>query len=381
MQKIKKVNSILYVEDEKFIQEELGEIIETFCETLYTADDGVQGIKYYDTYKPDIIITDIRMPIMDGIEMCKQIKKKNQDIPIVFTTAFSDVDYFQEAIELQVEGYLLKPISLELLEKKLLKIIENIELKKELFEKEQMLLQSSKLASMGEMLANIAHQWRQPLSAISTTATGMKLLKETDNLPDEQFYKNCDIINDSTQYLSKTIEDFRSFFSPKNSLEVFNLHKYLNKCVDLVSASFDNNMIKTIKQIDEKINSYGDPNQLLQALINILNNSKDALKEASGIYQKLVFIITVKEDTENHIIITIKDNAGGIPEKVLPRIFEPYFTTKDSQSGTGLGLYISHTIITKNLQGTIKAENEVFEHEGQSYKGAKFTITLPLSNS
>ncbi|WP_417334685.1 response regulator [Halarcobacter sp.] len=378
MTEVKKVKSILYVEDEKAIQEELAEVIETFCETLYTADDGIQALKYFDAYKPDIIITDIRMPIMDGIEMCKKIKEKNQNIPIIFTTAFSDVDYFQDAIELQVEGYLLKPISLELLEKKILNIIDNIELKKELFEKEQMLLQSSKLAAIGEMLSNIAHQWRQPLSAISTTATGMKLLKEMDNLPDEQFYKNCDVINDNTQYLSNTIEDFKNFFSPKNQLKVFNLHEYLNKCIDLVSASFDNNLIKTVKEIDEKINSFGDPNQLLQAIINILNNAKDALKDASTLHEKLVFIFTVKEDKDNHIVITIKDNAGGIPENILPKIFEPYFTTKGSKHGTGLGLYITHTIITKNLKGTIKVENEIFEYEEKSYKGAKFTITLPM---
>ncbi len=375
---MKKINSILYVEDEKYIQEELSEVIETFCETLYTADDGIQGLKYFEAYNPDIVITDIKMPIMDGIEMCKKIKEKKQDIPIIFTTAFSDVDYFQEAIELQVEGYLLKPISLELLEKKILTIIDNLELKKELFEKEQMLLQSSKLAAMGEMLSNIAYQWRQPLSTISTTATGMKLLKEVDNLSDEQFNKNCDVINDNTQYLSNTIEDFKNFFSPKNQSEIIDLHEYLNKCVDLVSASFDNNLIKTVKEIDEKINSYGDPNQLLQAIINILNNAKDALEEASNLYEKLVFIITVKEDLNNHILITIKDNAGGIPEKILPEIFEPYFTTKKNKNGTGLGLFITHTIITKHLKGTITVENEIFEYEKKSYKGAKFTITLPL---
>lgn len=377
---MKKVRSILYVEDEKVIQEELSEVLELFCETLYTVDDGMQGLKYYGAYNPDIIITDIQMPVMDGIEMSKKIKEMNPDVPIIFTTAFSDVNYFQEAIELQVEGYILKPISLEFLEKKILSIIDNLELKKELFEKEQMLLESSKLASMGEMLTNIAYQWKKPLSVISTTATGMKILKENDNLSDNKFYKDCDIINSNSQLLSYTIEDFKDFFTSSNQLEIFNLHDYLNKCIDLVSASFDNNLIETIKEIDQKINSYGNPNQLLQAIINILNNAKDALREASNLHKKLVFIFTVKENENNNIVITIKDNAGGIPENILPKVFEPYFTTKKGKDGTGLGLYITHTIITKNLKGTIKVENEIFKYDKHSYKGAKFIITLPLIN-
>jgi len=379
LKNFRKVKSILYVEDEKFVQEELAEILENFCETLYLADDGFQALEIFYQKSPDLIISDIKMPIMDGLDMAKKIKEENPKIPIIFTTAFSDVDYFQEAIELQVEGYLLKPINLELLEKKVFAVIENLELKKNLFEKEQMLLYTSKLATMGEMIANIGHQWRQPLSGISTAATGMMLLKEGEKLTDEVFYEYCELINKDVQYLSNTIDDFKAFFSPNKIQKVFNLKEYLHKCVELVSASFDTNMIRTIQEIDEKINSFGDPNQLLQALINILNNAKDALRTASGLREKLVFIFTIKEDGNNNMIITIKDNAGGIPEKTLPRIFEPYFTTKDQTLGTGLGLYITHTIITKNLHGEISVENEIFTHEEETYKGAKFIIKLPIT--
>ncbi len=378
MNKENKIQSILYVEDEKEIQDELSEVLEDFCEVLYRADDGFQGLELFNKYTPDIVITDIRMPLMDGIEMSKKIKQIDSNSQIIFTTAFSDVDYFQEAIELQVEGYLLKPINLELLEKKVLNIFHTIQLKEELNKKEQMLLQSSKLAAMGEMIGNIGHQWKQPLSIISTSATGMKVLKENDRLTDDEFNLKCDLINEHVQYLAQTIDDFKNFFNPKENDKVFNLQEYLHKCVDLVSASFDQNMIKTVKDIDSKINSFGDPNQLLQAIINILNNAKDALRNASHLREKLVFIFTVTTE-DNNIIITIKDNAGGIPHKILERIFEPYFTTKENENGTGLGLYITHTIITKNLKGTIQVENEVFTHDNEEYKGAKFTITLPLA--
>lgn len=379
MRKLKKTASILYVEDEKAIQDELADILESFCETLYTADDGFQGLELFNKYQPDIIVTDIKMPLMDGIEMSKKIKEINNNVPIIFTTAFSDITFFQEAIELQVEGYILKPINLDFLEKKILNIIEMLELKKELFEKEQMLLQTSKLASMGEMIGNIAHQWKQPLSIMTMEATNIKVdYALNDTISDESSLAFAQTILSQSQLLSQTMDDFRTFFNPNNNTDYYNIKDFLEKCIHLVSASFDSNMIQTLQDIDEGINAYGNANQLLQAIINILNNARDALKLASDLREKLVFIVTIKEDGNKNILIVIKDNAGGIPEKILPRIFEPYFSTKEQSGGTGLGLYITHTIITNNLKGTIKAENEIFEHDGVEYKGAKFTITLPL---
>jgi signal transduction histidine kinase len=379
--KFKTIEKILYVEDEKAIQDELSEVIENFCETLYRADDGFQGLDLYKKYNPEIVITDIKMPIMDGIKMAKEIRKINPDAHIVFTTAFSDIEYFQEAIELQVEGYILKPINLEALEKKILSIIDSITLKKELHEKEQMLVHTSKLAAMGEMIGNIAHQWKQPLSVISMSANNVKVRYELgENITVQDTIDFADKTLQQVQFLSQTIDDFRQFFTPLDNQRIYNLSKFINKCIDLVSASFDSNTIKAVKEIDAKIDTFGDPNQLIQAIINILNNAKDALKNAQNIREKLVFIVSAKE-SNNNLIISIKDNAGGIPENILPRIFEPYFTTKDHEGGSGLGLYITHTIITNNLKGTVRVENEVFDYEGETYKGAKFTITLPLAEN
>lgn len=138
-----KVDAILYVEDEQSIREELAEVLECFCEHLYLAENGRQGVELFHKYRPDIVVSDIRMPVMNGIEMSKEIRKQQPGISIVLITAFSDVDYFQQAIELQVEGYLLKPLSLDLLEHKLNAIIAAIALKQELQQKEQMLLQTS----------------------------------------------------------------------------------------------------------------------------------------------------------------------------------------------------------------------------------------------
>ena len=381
MDKSLKIGSILYAEDEKNIQDELKEVLQDYCENLYLADDGIQALKEYKNNSIDIIITDIKMPNMDGIEMSKKIKEINPEQSIIFTTAFSDTTFFQEAIELQVDGYILKPVDLDLLEKKIVDTIKYIKLKEDLEVKEQMLIEQSKLAAMGEMIGNIAHQWRQPLSVITTSASGFLLKLELNGDIDKEFLlKYSQEIVDQANYLSQTIDNFREFFKPIDKLTSYKLKEFLEECVELVSAAFDNNYIKVVKDIEAEINTYGDSKQLAQALINILNNAKDALKDVQTLQKKLVFIVSAKKDDKN-LTIEIKDNAGGIPEDIIDKIFEPYFTTKQKSQGTGLGLYITHTIITKNLNGKVYATNDEYEFEGERYKGAKFTIILPLDTN
>ena len=231
----------------------------------------------------------------------------------------------------------------------------------------------SKLASMGEMIGNIAHQWRQPLSVISTGATGLILQKELNRLTDEQFINICNTINDNTQYLSKTIDDFRAFIKGDRKRVEFNLSDNIESFLNLVEAPVKSNNIQIIKDIngDITINSY--PNELIQCFINIFNNSKDAFKDNDD--QRVLFISAhIKEDK---VTITLKDNAGGIPDDVLPHIYEPYFTTKHQSQGTGLGLHMTYNLIVDGLNGTIEANNMNYEYNGKKYTGAEFNITLP----
>lgn len=374
--KKKKLKSILYVEDEKLSQIDLADILEDFCDVLYTADDGKQGLILFKKYKPQVIISDIKMPFMNGIEMCREIRKLDKNIKIIFTTAFSDTSYFQEAIDLQVDGYILKPIEIDLLIKKIENIIEQINLEEELVKKDKLLIQQSKLASMGEMIGNIAHQWKQPLNIISMTTSDVLVHLDLNTpLNKDELREHCNNTMLQVEYLSKTIDDFRNFFKPNKPQMNYNLKEFFKNCLNLVNASFHDNMIETIEEIDDRINSFGHPEYLTQALINIFNNAKDAFDNAKDIQSKLVFVMIVKENN-NEISIVIKDNAGGIPESIIDKIFDPYFTTKNN-NGTGLGLYITHSIITESLNGLIYVENERFNYKGNEYKGAKFTIKLP----
>ena len=250
------------------------------------------------------------------------------------------------------------------------------EYKKELDNKQAILYQQSKMAAMGEMIGNIAHQWRQPLSIITTATSGMVLQKQMGVLTDEFFFEASDRINHSAQYLSETIDDFRNFFIPNKEKSKVNLLEVFKKTLDLISAQFNSKEIKIIKNI-ETIEFESYENELIQALINILNNSRDELIKKDD--ERFIFVDAFEKD--NFINITIKDNAGGVIKENLNKIFEPYFTTKYKSQGTGIGLYMTEEIITKHLNGTIGVENVEFTYNDKQYFGAQFTIKIDLNSN
>lgn len=250
------------------------------------------------------------------------------------------------------------------------------EYKKELDNKQAILYQQSKMAAMGEMIGNIAHQWRQPLSIITTATSGMVLQKQMGVLTDEFFFEASNRINASSQYLSQTIDDFRNFFIPNKEKSKVNLIEIFKKTLDLISAQFSSKDIEIIKNIEGvEFESY--ENELIQALINILNNSRDELIKKDD--ERFIFVDAFEKD--NFINITIKDNAGGVIKENLDKIFEPYFTTKYKSQGTGIGLYMTEEIITKHLNGTICVENVEFTYDEKEYFGAEFTIKIDLNTN
>ena len=244
---------------------------------------------------------------------------------------------------------------------------------KENTKQHHILFQQSKMAAMGEMLGNIAHQWRQPLSVITTAATGMKVQKEFGTLDDEAINRSVDTITDSALYLSKTIDDFRNFFKRDKTETNFSTNEVIGKVLKLTKSQFKIHEISIIKNIEE-FNLFGLENEFVQALINILNNAKDALidKEAP----KLIFINVLKND--NKAIIKIADNGGGIDEKIIDKVCEPYFTTKHQSQGTGIGLYMTEEIIVKHMYGKFTISNIETIYENITYKGAQITIELDL---
>ena len=243
-------------------------------------------------------------------------------------------------------------------------------------EQQNMLIQQSKMASMGEMIGNIAHQWRQPLSAISTSASGTIVEKELGLLNDEELKVRLREIVSKTEYLSQTIEDFRHFFKESKEKEEFQINSLINNVENIIGSTYKNSHISLFKDYDESIdiNCEGYANELSQVLINIFNNAKDILVE-KDCEDKVVKVSLLEVD--GYIVINIYDSAGGIPDDILPKIFEPYFTTKHQAQGTGIGLYMSSEIINNHFNGQLSVKNTNFTVNGKEYKGPCFTIKIP----
>ena len=241
-------------------------------------------------------------------------------------------------------------------------------------EKEKLLVQQSKMAIMGEMIGNIAHQWKQPLSLISMSNTLLKLNKESEGFSTKEEINGAfENIDESVHYLSSTIDDFRNFFNPNKEKTYFSLETIFDKTFKLINSEFKNCNIEIIKNInDVKISGY--QNELLQVLINIIKNAKDEFIRKENNLQKQLLFIDVYEK-ENQAIIKIKDNIGGIPNEIIDKIFEPYFTTKKENGGTGIGLYMSRQIV-ESLEGNIEVSNVEYDYDNEHYKGAEFIITF-----
>lgn len=303
------------------------------------------------------------------------IEKRKQQLNEDFKSYMSNT--IQIALFLTFILLLFSVYFSDLLQKKFIKYKNEINQHIQNNEKQQTLLsQQSKMAAMGEMIGNIAHQWRQPLSTITTSSTGMQIQKELNILEDKDLIKGLETINQSAQYLSRTIDDFRNFFTQNKQKNYFNIKNSIQQAISLVSVQFYKKNIEIIENVDNiEVNSY--ENELIQVMINLLNNARDELIKKEENERKLIFIYAKKEN--DTLIITVKDNANGIPFSIIKKIFDPYFSTKDIATGTGIGLFMSKEIITKNMGGTIEAKNEKYVYDKKEYLGAVFTITLPLN--
>ena len=228
------------------------------------------------------------------------------------------------------------------------------------------MFQQSRLAQMGEMISMIAHQWKQPLNSLSGLIQSTILKYKIGTVNDEHienFEKNSKKI---IQNMSQTINDFKNFFKPENSKREFSLNEAVLKVLDMVDMIFTESNIRVEFIHNENIKILGYPNEFGHVVLNIINNAKDAILE-NGIKEGKI-IIELKQEKEG-VLLTISDNAGGIPSEIMDKIFDPYFSTKDEKNGTGLGLYMSKLIIEEHMDGILKVSN--------GKEGAIFSIFFP----
>jgi signal transduction histidine kinase len=382
---------------------------------IVTATSGTEALRKLLGQDFAVILLDVNMPVLDGFETASIIRSRprSENLPIIFITAERLSDDAQlKGYELGAVDYILSPVLPQILRAKVsvfvdlfrlheqaLELAERIVAKQAIIaqqnqalidvnlslqitndtleqrvaeelarsrEKDILLIHQSRLALMGEMIGNIAHQWRQPLSALAMVLGNIKDASQYNELTPEYLGQKITDGLGLIDRMSSTINDFRDFFRPDKKREPFCLSIPVMAALMLNEASFKAHDIEVKIEIVEEVWTQGVVNEYSQVLLNLLSNAKDALLvRAAG-----PGLINVRIDRDgNQARLTITDNGGGIAKKVLPHVFEPYYSTKPN--GTGIGLYMSKMIIENSMGGHITAENVE--------SGAEITLLTPLT--
>jgi signal transduction histidine kinase len=233
-------------------------------------------------------------------------------------------------------------------------------------QKDLQLMSQAKQAQMGEMISVIAHQWKQPLTTITAICNTAKLERRFEKATIQRDAEHFEFIIEQIQFLTSTIDEFRHFFNPDKRKDHFLVNDMVQKVVHLVKKEFASIQVEIKENLysNKEITNY--KNEIMHVVLNILNNAKDAIKE-NDIHDGVINIST--HDREDHILIVISDNGGGIKEDIIDNIFDPYFSTKGEKKGTGIGLNLSKMIIEDKCNGDLSASN--------IEDGAVFTIKIP----
>lgn len=503
--------NVLYVESDHEILAETETALSPRVGELLTATSGEEGVALCKAHNPDLLITAIRLPEMNGLEMVRTIKGHNPHLPVIITSLFDEPTYLQEALNLGVEGYILKPINYDKLcdaiyksvllikrqyemesnlqfmrhildaspsfmltlkegevefinktflhfmghdsldeffasDDQLINHIEKIEedsdelfdtnmwlqyiinnpdrqhiahlkgltgelalpyiiqyskfpdlerylftfsditqlearkdkfeqialdAKKEIALKQRMLEMQSRQAQMGEMIGAIAHQWKQPLNALGLIMQDIEDAYNFGEIDETYIREVVETGMRNIRYMSQTIDDFRDFFKPNKAKKHFQVKKAILDVLELLGKQYQNNGITVTIDELHPFTLYGHINEFKQVIINLLNNARDAFIDNKVAARHVTITI---EATEDEGSVKIKDDAGGVAESIMGRMFEPYVTTKSAEKGTGIGLYMSKLIIEESLGGSIDVAN----YQTAKEKGAEFTLVFPL---
>ncbi len=326
----------------------------------------------------DLILADYHLPGFTAPEALRVAQKLCPGIPFICISGAIGEEKAVELLKLGATDYVLKnrldklPLAIQraldevrertarrLAEKEIVQLNKTLETRvaevvSELRRKDQMLIQQSRLASMGEMIGNIAHQWRQPLNNIGLIVQNVQMQYNSGTLTKEEMESDTKSMMDLIMLMSRTIDDFRNFFREDKEKQEFSLCKLIDHVLSLISESLICNDITVKIEADDEVSTVGYRNEYAQVLLNIINNAQEAAAERTISNPCIVVRITREDDCS---VLYIRDNCGGIPDEIITKIFDPYFTTRGPERGTGVGLYMSKVIIEKNMNGHLMARN------------------------
>ncbi len=340
------------------------------CPILWEKESlGVLAVENIEVKRP-LVESDISLimgtasVIGISIRNCQLIgdmEQSKQELEQRVATRTADLEQSRKKLELQHEELERTYFELEEETAQRLRALE------ELSEKERLLLQQSRLAALGEMISNIAHQWRQPLNELGLIVQELPMMYDRGNFSREYLKSSVAKFMKVLTHTSKTIDDFRNFFSPDKETVPFVLQEVVEKTLGLIQESFKSLQINITVEGNGRPVIFGHPNEFSQVLLNILFNARDAFLDRKVAKDREVAIKVFKDG--GRAVLTISDNAGGISEVIMEKIFDPYFTTRGPEQGTGIGLYMSKIIIEKNIPGRLSVRN--------TERGAEFRIEAP----
>lgn len=325
--------------------------------------------------RPVSIISDLATQVADGNLSVRSSIVRHDEIGVLSNSfnrmvhslqqSKQKLENYNQQLELEVKK---RTLDLDSLNRNLdKKVKEEVHQRQE---QKRLLIHQSRLAAMGEMIGAIAHQWRQPLNALSLVLQNQYLNYQTGQLNDQFMARSMEKSNRLIENMSTTIDDFRNFFKPNKHAEKFNINLLLHTTVNLLDVQFKNNNIEINIACENEINIRGFQGEFSQVILNLLTNAIDILIERQ-IPKPKIKIST--RQVPSGTTINIQDNAGGIPEDIINNIFEPYFTTKEEGKGTGIGLYMSKMIVENNMMGNLYVYNDS--------EGATFVIEIPTRYS
>jgi len=355
---------ILYVEDDDDVRKSIHETLSFFFKNIDVASNGEEGLALYKKNKYDLVLSDIRMPKMNGIEMTRRIKGIDSEQIIMIISAHDEADYLIQLINLGVHSFVLKPVEIE-------KLIETlIPLCTILYERQELELyrvQQVRFNAIKELLNNIAHQWRQPLNILASNLQNMEMLQEFNELDDEHIRQSIQKSMKLIMQMSAVIDSFHNAFDNNTVDEEFSIHNAIQNALKIISDTLESRGIAVKLDLNIDSTLIGKQNEFQEVILHLLNNAMDAF-EKNGIKDSEIIIKTEQDDGK--AILTIADNASGIDVNTLESIFEPYSTTKFKSEGIGMGLFIAKTTIMHHMNGNLELKN--------LNGGVTCVITLPL---
>lgn len=349
---------------------------------LFQANNGIDGVelfrqKYEEGLNIPVCIVDMRMPNgIDGLETSLRLKRIDPDVHIIIATAYSDrtnkeildalknnTYYIRKPFNYEEIYQLVHSLSISYHATKTIQRLNDdleIRIKEELEknrQKDSLLFQQAKLAAMGEMIENIAHQWRQPLNIISMLFQKIHRQFKNASLDNSTMDQALSQAMETIGHMSQTIDDFRGHFEPNKKKTHYNLSAVIDNIISLIEPSFNLQNITIETSLSSEVQLYGFSEDIKQVLLNLLNNAKDIIVSNKISEGRISLEASLLTDRSG-VVISVYDNGGGIDDKSIDKIFEPYFTTKHKSQGTGIGLYMSKRVVEEHLGGVITAMND-----------------------